>query len=103
MTNTHKYPKFIAIASHHNSPDGKLWSFVALDNTTEKLAIAEGVRKGFAIDDPFCIHIAKKVWKQDGKQVYKSFLRVYRDGVVHDTSTELFAGWQVSIDDIIFE
>lgn len=99
MTNTHKFPKFIAIASRD-----KMWEFIALDNTTEKLANAEGSRRGFKEDDTECVFIAKRVREEDGVQVYKANLIIYRDGIVYDTSTESCNEWRVcDYYDISFE
>lgn len=100
MTNTKKqFPKFIVIASRD-----KMWQFIALDNTSKQLAIAEGVCRGFKEDDTECVFIAKRSREYDGVQVYKSFIVVYRDCIVHDTSTESGNEWRVcDIEFIDFE
>lgn len=101
LTIAKKFPKYITIARHQEALHGKLWSYIALDSTNRQMAIAEGSRKGFKIDEPFCVHIAKRI-NQRGRTMYKSILRVFRSGLVQDTSTVPYCNWFVEYSDINF-
>lgn len=105
MNITKKIPKFIAIASNLSAVSyRKAWTYIALTNTTEKMAIAEGVHKGFNIGCPFSVCIAKKIREEEnGMLVYKSILRVYHNGAVQRASQEPVGEWYAELADIDFE
>ena len=74
--------EYIAIVDH-TSEANKSFSYVHLENNNKAFACAEGARKGFKLDNVYCVHIAKKI----KKNTYRSICLVYPGGMVRDTNS----------------
>ena len=75
--------EYIAIADH-TANSNKSFSYIRLKNTDKAFAFAEGARKGFDLENVYCIHIAKKV----KKNVYRSLCLVRQHVTVESKENE---------------
>ena len=71
--------EYIAVVDHLTEYE-KAFSFIRLENTDKAFAFAEGARKGFALNKPYCVHICKRISKRDIK--YMSVGIVYPHGTI---------------------
>ena len=86
--------KYIAIVDHL-SGHTKEWSYIKLENTDKAFAFAEGARKGFELEKPYCVHICKRISKRDNR--YMSVGLIYQHGTMRsvDDWSEQSKTWQV--------